>query len=120
MSELPTIRLSVGDREYEATPENASLYRYLGNLACYDHVFIQTGENEDSSRTGNIIFLRQTLRDEVIQQLTHFMLTRGFAAHVNQHEVLPCDVEAFNRMVSAQVEDFDTIPEEWASDGTTE
>lgn len=112
MSELPKLHLRAGDFEIETTPEDGSLYRYLGKLACYDHIFVQTDITENG-KTGNYIFLRNSVAEEDIYAITNFMLTRGFECHLNLHEVLECDEEAFSNMISQQIGDFDSFPEEW-------
>lgn len=109
MSETPRINLNLGEETFEATPENSSLYMHLGSLACYNHVFLEKGTAEDNTLTGTYIFSVTPVFDE----LAEYMAANGYPMHVNLRQVAKCDVDAFNRMVSQQVEDYDTIPDGW-------
>lgn len=116
MSELPKIRLNLSDGEFEATPENSHLYMHLGALACYNHVFLEKGRQEDNTLSGTYIFSITPVFDEMAE----FMAENGYPMHVNLRTVAQCDVDAFNRMVEQQVGEFDSFPDEWVEDGTSQ
>lgn len=108
---LPVVRLKSGEQEYELTPENSTLYVYLGHLACYSHVFMETAATDDNRRRiGNYIFSTHSTFTEI----ANFMASRGYPMHVNLREVPDCDIKAFNDMVAQQIGDIgDTVPEGW-------
>jgi hypothetical protein len=43
----PIAHLNIGDGEVEMHRFNSSLFTHIGNLAMYDHVFLQYEEGED-------------------------------------------------------------------------
>lgn len=115
----PVVRLKGENGDFEAVRGRSALYRHLGEHAIYDNVFLITGESE-AGREGNPIFLQGFLSDEMIQQVTHFMITRGFEAHLNLPESLQCFQDVHARMMEQQAGFIpDTVPEEW-EDGTSE
>lgn len=111
MSDIdPVIKLNLAGEEFEATPDNAHLYKFLGELACYSHVFLVTGYDDDAdSYKGSYIFQNSA----VFGQLALIMMNNGFPLHLNLREVPDCDVSAFNRMIDQQVADIDDFPDEW-------
>lgn len=121
MSELPTLKFNVDDREIWCTPRNTTLYRHLGHQACYDHVFIQdeTQESEER-RSGNILFLRPMLGEDKVNEVTAFMVNSGFETHLNIQNPSQGDIEAFDRMIEQRAATLpDTIPE-WVEDERTD
>lgn len=112
--DLPVIRLKGGDTEYELTPENSALYVFLGRLACYSHVFMETARTDDQKRRiGNYIFSNHS----VFNEIANFMSSRGYPMHVNLREVEQCDIDAFDSFISQQAGDIgDTIPNEFFDD----
>lgn len=111
----PVLRMKGDDGEYNITPSNGSLYRFLGENSLYDYVFMQTGETEDGDKEGSPIFIKGFLEPGTINQVTHFMLTRGFECHLNLDE--PMDIiKAIHQKVcdrQAHIDVPDTIPEDW-------
>lgn len=110
--EYPAMRLTIGEnREFESTPFNTTLFTYLGRLACYDHVFIQTGDENDTTMVGTYVFNTHP----VYPDMSAFMIEHDFPLMLNRVEVPDCDVEAWQRMVAQQVDDLDQgIPEGWS------
>lgn len=110
--ELPVMKLTIGEnREFDATPLNTTLFTYLGRLACYDHVFIQTGDEDPRTMIGTYVFNTHP----VFPDMTEFMVEHNFPMILNRIEVPDCDVEAWQRMVAQHADDLDQgIPEGWA------
>lgn len=109
----PILRLKGDDGEYEAKPSNSALYRHLGDHALYDNVFLISGDS-DEGREGAPVFLRGFVDEEMLNQITHFMITRGYECHVNLPEALPAFVKVHEKSIEHEIEDIgDTIPEEW-------
>ena len=107
---LPAIKLNLTDGALEMTPENSSLYMFLGRFACYSHVFVETQRTNDKSRIGTYIFSTHSVFSEISQ----FMASRGFPIHANLREVPDCDMKAFDDMIAQQTGDIgDTLPDGW-------
>lgn len=119
MSELPTLRLKGSDGEYEVTPENGVLYRHLGNKAIYDYILMVT-EEHDETREGYPVFIRGLLDDGDIDQVTHFMITRGFESHLNIKKPNSTVVTAYEGILKKQTEDLEdfVIPTDWENEIT--
>lgn len=112
--DLPVIRLRTDSGALELTPENSSLFLFLGRLACYSHVFVETGETDDGKMIGSYLFASH----DVFKDVSAFMTSRGYPMHVNLREVPDCDINAFNSMVAQQTEEIgDTIPDDWLEGG---
>lgn len=110
---------SAGDGEsWFATPENASLFLFAGDLALHDHVFIETDNDPDSKRLiGTYIFLI-TQEPETVEDIKEYMLNNGYQAHINLREVAECDRSAYaslveQRVTRAKEEMGDFIPDGW-------
>lgn len=110
---LPTLEITMNGEKFKATPENTTLFQFVGELAVYDHVFIETGM-EDSTPTGAYLFKNQ----EVWHDLVDFMVTNEFPQHVCLREVAECDRDAFNHTFYQDVRNLASFPEEWATHGT--
>jgi hypothetical protein len=127
---IPYIELNLAGDEFQATPLNASLFTFAGRSvlengmsvenSTYDHVFLRTHqdqETDDDIQKGTYIF-----QPEIVQQMGEVMIAYGFPCRINQREVQPCDMDAYNTYVEQnatyfgeQMDDF--IPEDWSEDG---
>lgn len=107
--DLPRIKLRFdSDRSFDATPLNTTLFTHLGRLAMWDHVFMQTGE-EDEMMVGSYVFRSADVFDE----LAAFIAENNYPMVLNKIEVSECDQVAFDRMLAQNSGDLDTIPDEW-------
>lgn len=113
-NELPKMKLDLQGSEFEATPENTTLFTFLGRIACYSHVFIQTGPEDDEVMVGTYVFASHP----VYENMAQFMAEYGYPMHTNLREVADCDVNAYDRMISQQTNDLDHIPDEWLGNET--
>lgn len=105
----PKFIVEFGDGEYEATPDNTSLFTHIGRLACYNHVFFQTDTTEDGTMRGTYLFCQ----NPAFESVAEFMMANDYPCHLNLHYAAESDISAFNKMVERSIPDFDTIPEEW-------
>lgn len=108
--EMPSMTLHMPGGEFEATPINTTLFTFLGRLACYDHVFLQTGEEDEGVISGTYIFNQLSIYDE----MAAFLVEASYPMLLNRIEVPDCDINAFNKMVSQQTENLDHIPDDWS------
>lgn len=114
--EMPRIKLNMPSGEFEATPLNTTLFTFLGRLACYDHIFLQTGDETDEAMVGTYIFNQHSVYDE----MAAFLVENNYPMLLNRIETPDCDIDAFNRMVSQSASDLDSgIPDEWLGDETS-
>lgn len=104
-----TLQLN-GREDFEATPENTSLFQFAGQLACYNHVFIQTGEETDEVSMGAYVFNTHPVYHEMVA----FMVRHEYPMHLYLREVAECDINAFNNMIAQHASELDNgVPEEW-------
>lgn len=115
MSErLPTMKLNLPNGTFEATPENSTLFTFVGHLASRSHVFLLTGEVNNDVMTGSYIFEASGAFDSMHE----FMIQNEYPMHLNLREIAQCDEDAYNQYVdkvvtSAAVDDF--VPSDWDS-----
>lgn len=102
MEQEPKATIRVNGQEFEARRDNTSLFRHLGKAAIFDHVFLQTGENE-----GAYIFNGIKGYDD----LSAYMMANGYPMHVNLPEASPLDQDAYMRQATSDLSD--TVPEGW-------
>lgn len=108
--DLPTITLHMETGEFVASPINTTLFTFLGRLAIYNHIFVQTGDEDDRVMVGTYVFSTHS----VYQDIVNFMVEEDFPMMLNRLEVPDCDVNAYNRMIEQHMGDVgDTIPDDW-------
>lgn len=107
--EEPSVRLAIdGGRIYELDRTNTSLYRFMGNLAIYNHVFyaqIEENEVQDSFYMFNTT--------PAYPQLEKYMVENDFTVRNNLTEVSSADQEAYIRSAIQDLGAADTIPDDW-------
>ena len=94
-----------GRVEFEATRDNASLYRHMGGLAIYNHAYFDLGNNECT---------RIWVHDESYPQVEGYMLQNKFVHHDNLREVNVNDADAYDKMIERQASDLESIPDDWS------
>jgi hypothetical protein len=112
--ELPSLKLHLGESTYEATPENSSLYLFLGRFACFSHAFFEMGETEDGRQSGMYMFAHHPKYPEIAD----FMYHTGYPIHANLRVLTDGDRDAFDSAIAQSLDDLgDGLPDGW-SDGT--
>lgn len=105
MEEEQKLILNFGEEQLELTPDNASLFSHIGELAMFDHVFVETSED-----TGLYIFGHV----ESFTVIAQHLVNNKYPIHMNIQEVADCDRAAFIRSVDdTQIDVPDFIPEDW-------
>jgi len=100
------------DSEFLMTRHNAELYTFVGNLSTRNHVFIETGEDEQEGvTTGTFIFAH----GNVYNALVRFMLDHNYPMRLNQLTVQECDENAFQMSLEQLngTEIDDHFPDDW-------
>ena len=105
------LNLNLGGEPFEMTPDNASLFTFVGQGALYNHVFLQQEELEENRVRGTYVFSTS----QSFQPLMNFMLEQGYPMHLNLRQVAQCDQDAYEQVIAQQLDDLDSgLPEGWA------
>jgi hypothetical protein len=106
------LRLDTHDgTRLELTPENSTLFTHVGELSLYDHCFIATAE-EGTTTIGVYLFRHS----DVFPAIKEHFEQHGYPMVLNQREVAPCDINAFERAIELATDDITHVPEDWASE----
>lgn len=111
MEQEPRLEITMNGERFVATRENTSLFTFLGELAVYDHIFIQTGEEDDTVMTGGYLFKNQ----EVWHEMAGFLFENLYPMHLNLPEVADCDRRAFEATMYPDIRSEDTFPQDWVT-----
>lgn len=107
MEKDPSMVITTKDGEFEATRENTIIFRFLGKLAMYDHIFFVRDMDEGK---GTYLFNQNPSYDKIAD----FMMDNDYPAHINQLRVPECDIQAFDNMIKKEAAEADSgIPESW-------
>lgn len=108
MEDEPNMKMEYPDgREVLSTRDNTSIFRFMGALALYDHIFVVTDPEKNQ---GTYIFRSHPS----YEQMADYMMDNDFVAHINLRSVAECDVEAFDKMVARDVAEVEEgVPEGW-------
>lgn len=94
--------------EFEATRDNTVMFRHMGRLAMYDHVFFIRDAEKGQ---GTYLFSHHPS----YPQLADWLMDNDFPAHINLRQVAQCDIDAFDSMISkdANLELENGVPDDW-------
>ena len=106
MENEPTMRVHMSTGDFLATPDNTALFRFAGQLAMYDHVFMLTDEEKE---LGTYIFNQ----NDAYEQMEDYIIEYDFPIHDNMRSVAECDQRAFEKFVQSQMTDIADFPPEW-------
>ena len=118
------LHLRFGEAEFEAKPENTTLFTFLGKTALrglemdnsrFNHIFFQTGTEDETTISGSYMF-RTEENSETFDTIMNFVAGHDYPMVLNRRSVPECDVEAYFRMLdqrAAAEEIPDTLPEGW-------
>jgi hypothetical protein len=120
-----SLHLDFNGQAFEATPDNTTLFTFMGraairdeieiDLSTFNHVFFQTGDEDDTTMTGSYMF-RTAKNEGTFDVILSHIASEDFPMVLNRRSVPDCDVKAYYNMIdnvatSEQVGDF--IPDEW-------
>lgn len=120
------LRLTLGGQEFESTPDNTTLYTFLGKTAIQgiefensrlNHIFLQTGDETEDTITGSYVF-RTDQNANIWDTIATHIMTNDYPMVLNRRDVPACDWEAFNRMLEQKANEEagdigDFVPEGW-------
>jgi hypothetical protein len=104
------LELNINGETYRADRHNTSLFTFLGELGCYDHVFVSLAEDE-------CVYLFKN--QQIWKDLVGFIMENEFPMHFNLNEVAECDRDAYNATFLSDLAQTNTVPKEWIEHGTT-
>ena len=108
MEEEPGIIVRIEGNEFEATPSNTTLFRFVGSLAMYNHVFLCT---DCEAGTGTYLFNQ----NPAYETFERYMIENEYPLHDNLREVSECDFDAFEKMIKIYVDEIpDGVPADWS------
>lgn len=102
---------TVPEGDIEATVHNASLFMFWGELSSRNHVWVQSGEGDETY--GRYMF---GLGEPWFDQVAAHMISNGFTCHINLRQVAECDETVYQQFIDEQVSKEDIpefMPDEW-------
>lgn len=129
--EIPSLILDFGGSEYEATPDNTTLFTFLGRTALNgidfdnsraNHIFFENERTEGDVVRGSYMF-RTEHNSEAFDTIMRHIAMFGYPMELNKRTVPQCDLDAYNRMLdkaAATEHADDYIPDDWLNGGTDE
>lgn len=122
----PLMRFRVGDEQYDATPDNASIFMHCaGELAIggveyeserFDHLFMHF--DEQVGRTAIGIYLFRERFDGQFNQMAQTMYQNDYTCHFNLQNVAEIDIKSYFNMLEKQAdretkEIGEFMPDDW-------
>lgn len=105
----PSARLTLPNGEmYDATRENTTLFRYLGSLACFNHIHF--AEQKDNETIASFYIFDHV---KGYTQLKDFMEANNYPAVINQTDISGTDQDAYYRSATSDLHKSDTVPDGW-------
>ena len=91
--------------EFETSPDNTELYRYVGNLAIMNHVYMEIDDE---------ISLYVFAQSSAYPYLEELATMNRYPIHDNLQGATQSEVNAFNDHIDEMVKNIpDEVPEEW-------
>lgn len=120
------LRLNLGGNEFEARPDNTTLFTFLGRSAIrgvemdhhrLNHVFFQTGEEDEGTLSGSYVF-RTDKNEETFDTIVGHIVEHDYPMMLNRRDVPECDVNAYFNMLDLKATEEagdlgDFLPEGW-------
>ncbi len=88
---------------------NSCVYTFFGELAVYNHIFVEIADLGDNAIEAYYIFKDNPM----YQKIGKFMLENRFPMFLNQVEVPVVDLEAWNSHFIIDLEESEIVPEDW-------
>lgn len=121
------LHLRFGEVEFEATPDNTTLFTFLGRSAIrgvqmdhsrINHIFFQTGEQDEDTLSGSYVF-RTDKNEQTFDTIVNHIVEHDYPMMLNRRDVPECDINAyFNMLEQKAIEEAgdlgDFLPEDWS------
>lgn len=112
--EEATARIVIGEWEYDSHRWNTSVFTHIGELAMYDHVYLQTEDATDEDSEPHDIGIYIFRHSSSFAELGKFARKHKFPMHLNKTEVAECDKAAFELVIQEETQELDAgIPKDW-------
>lgn len=92
-----------------ATRDNTVVYTHLGKSALYDHVFI----NHPNGEVGAYVWAQSPPENDNFVKLLDAARKHECIMHVNLQQPSEQDRKAFIKSITRDVENFNSVPEDW-------
>lgn len=102
------IPLDMNGERFHAHRGNTTLFTFFGEVAMFNHVFLQTGETEETAE-GAYIFCDHPAYGPIAQ----FASEQDFPMVLNRLEVPQCDQDAWDNSHLGDIRGQDSFPDEW-------
>lgn len=96
------------------TPDgkNMALYHYSGELACFNHIFLEQSRNDELQQAyGGFVWSD----DPGFRQLHEFIVEYEYPLHLNQKEVKPSDEAAWAEKHIHDLNEWQALPPDWVA-----
>jgi len=101
--------LETADGELRLDRFNSVLVTFIGDLAVYDYVFVQTEARIDEAAVRGMYIFQENEHYEVIAD---YMWDNDFPMHLNTACIEDCDRAAYLTTALQDLDDF-VIPDDW-------
>lgn len=109
MEDEPKLELSVRGEQFFATRQNTTLFTFYGEIAMFNHVFLELQDAEDENQMmGAYVFCDHA----AYQELGNFIVEHNFPMVLNRNDLPECDEQAWRN--AHPIEDF--VPD-WLGEG---
>jgi len=112
------LEINLNGEEFVLTRYNTTLFTFWGRVMLrdyeldaknFDHVFIQTSDEDAKRVSGGYLFRRHPM----FKELAKFATEHAFPGVLNQTHIPKCDVRAFEKEAFGDLATTDTVPEDW-------
>lgn len=105
----PVINFTLGDgTEIEGRRHNTMLFTFMGELACYDHIFLMLEETPEGV-AGRYMWSS----NESYPKLKEYMLEHNYTTYLNVQEISDEDKSSWEEHHLKDIRRDDTFPETW-------
>lgn len=96
--------------DYEVGRHNLSLWRFTGDLALYNHVFIEIPNEAEPEKDGGVyVFNGHVDYDNLKDIIEHY----NFTQHINLEDVAQCDLDMWRYAHLRDLDNLDSFPDKW-------
>lgn len=107
-----SLELNVMGESFRANRFNTTLFTFFGELALYNHVFLEMSQQDEETVTGAYVFCD----NNVYEALARHIVSNDFPMVLNRTDVPACDQDAWARSHIDDLSGSDSFPEEWTQE----
>lgn len=107
--EYRLLTLELNGEELEFDKKHASAYQFLGSLACYNHLYLESPNEDGEDSDYYYIFATHSLYSAVLKH----MADNRYPMMVNLPSISDNDVRMFELTHYSDVRTEESFPEDW-------